>query len=199
MLGVSTLLKKGRFTMDYYKNKAQDYIEMAKGYDGRNLINRLKEYLEEGKTLLEIGMGPGVDLDILGNSYDVIGSDVYDSFLNLYKNRGGLHKTILMDAIKINTDMSLDCIYSNKVLHHFNRETLRESFKNQSAHLSEDGLILHSFWKGDTVEEIAGMVFHYYEPDQIRDLVSEFFEVLEIEVYGEMNPSDSFYVIAKKR
>lgn len=104
-----------------------------------------------------------------------------------------------MDAIKINTDMSLDCIYSNKVLHHFNRETLRESFKNQSAHLSEDGLILHSFWKGDTVEEIAGMVFDYYEPDQIRDLVSEFFEVLEIEVYGEMNISDSFYVIAKKR
>lgn len=38
---------------------------MAEGYDGEELIKILKEYLPEKSTLLELGMGPGKDLDIL--------------------------------------------------------------------------------------------------------------------------------------
>ena len=58
---------------NYYDNEknARDYIEMAEGYDGRELIKVLKQYLPDGASLLELGMGPGVDLELLNQSYQV--------------------------------------------------------------------------------------------------------------------------------
>ncbi len=43
---------------------ANQYIEMAAGYDGRELIQALREHLPDGSRVLEIGMGPGVELKI---------------------------------------------------------------------------------------------------------------------------------------
>lgn len=40
------------------------YIRMAEGYDGAGLIAVLRKYLPAGSTLLELGMGPGKDLDL---------------------------------------------------------------------------------------------------------------------------------------
>ncbi len=53
--------------MKYFKNKknVDEYIKMADGYDGRDIIEKLKKYLPVGSTILELGMGPGKDLDIL--------------------------------------------------------------------------------------------------------------------------------------
>ena len=42
---------------------------MAEGFDGRELIEILKKYLSKGSTVLELGMGPGKDLDILNKNY----------------------------------------------------------------------------------------------------------------------------------
>ncbi len=53
--------------MTYFndKEKVSQYIEMAQGFDGKELIGILKKHLKEGSTVLELGMGPGKDLDIL--------------------------------------------------------------------------------------------------------------------------------------
>ena len=42
----------------------QQYIDMAEGYDGRELVAALTEYLSAGAVVLELGMGSGVDLDL---------------------------------------------------------------------------------------------------------------------------------------
>jgi hypothetical protein len=43
----------GRFTMNYYDdpNNVQDYIKMAEGYDGRELVEVLIKYLPEAATI----------------------------------------------------------------------------------------------------------------------------------------------------
>ena len=53
--------------MDYFDDEqnVRDYIRMAEGYDGRALVDKLGAYLGEGATVLELGMGPGIDLDML--------------------------------------------------------------------------------------------------------------------------------------
>lgn len=53
------------------QNIVQEYIEMVEGYDGTELINVLKNYLPKGSSLLELGMGPGKDLDLLKKTYSV--------------------------------------------------------------------------------------------------------------------------------
>ena len=69
--------------MGYYdrEENVQEYIQMADGYDGKALIDRLWRFLPDGSTVLEIGMGPGKDLDILREKYVVTGSDSSDVFL----------------------------------------------------------------------------------------------------------------------
>ena len=46
-----------------------EYLEMAKGHDGRELIEKLSDYLPADSTILELGMGPGTDLEILSKRY----------------------------------------------------------------------------------------------------------------------------------
>ena len=42
---------------------------MAEGYDGSELIDELRNYLKDEASVLELGMGPGKDLDILNKYY----------------------------------------------------------------------------------------------------------------------------------
>lgn len=64
-----------------------EYIQTARGYDGAKLIEILRKYLPDQSTVLEIDMGPGVDLDILEKYYTVMGSDSSSLFLERYKSK----------------------------------------------------------------------------------------------------------------
>ena len=70
--------------MSYYHDQenAEGYVKMAEGYDGHELIERLKLHLPAGSTVLELGMGPGSDLEILAEDYTVTGSDYSRSSSN---------------------------------------------------------------------------------------------------------------------
>ena len=72
--------------MAYFDDKKNvlDYIKMSEGYDGRDLVQVLRRYLPEGSSLLELGMGPGKDLDLLRPHYRVTGSDNSQVFLDLW-------------------------------------------------------------------------------------------------------------------
>jgi len=69
--------------MSFYDDEetARQYIDMAAGYDGRSLIEALQKQLPENSRVLELGMGPGVDLQMLGQTFEVTGSDNLRYFL----------------------------------------------------------------------------------------------------------------------
>lgn len=187
--------------MSFYDDpkNAEDYIKMAKGYDGAELIGILGEHLAKQSSLLELGMGPGVDLDILRKRYQVTGSDNAAYFLERYKSANPNADLIELDAVAINTDRQFDCIYSNKVLHHLSDDELNKSFENQAQALNDDGLVFHSFWHGDEVMEMHGMVFHYRQVQDVTDRLAPHFQFVDAQIYGEMDKDDSFWVLAKKR
>ena len=133
--------------MGYFDNEANvdAYMAMADGYDGAELIALLARYLPEGSSVLELGMGPGKDLDLLRPSYRVTGSDTSRVFLDRYKMDHPDADLLLLDAIRMDTDRTFDCIYSNKVLHHLSRADLETSLHRQKTVLTDGGLLLHSF------------------------------------------------------
>ena len=137
--------------MGFYETESgvEAYIEMAKGYDGALLIEGLAEYLPAGSSVLELGMGPGVDLDILAQRYEVTGSDSSRLFLDRYRERHPEADLLLLDARTLETERRFDCIYSNKVLHHLSAEELHESLVAQAGLLRPEGIAMHSFWWGD--------------------------------------------------
>lgn len=184
--------------MGFYDEKktALQYIAMAEGYDGKELIEILRKHLLEGASVLEIGMGPGVDLKLLNRHFQATGSDNSQFFLDRYHDSVPDADLIHLNAVELDTERSFDCIYSNKVLHHLTDEELARSLCRQKAILSNTGLIMHSFWRGTGSEKHHGLKFVYQTEDSVRSIVGNVFNVVDIVVYKEMEDDDSLYVLA---
>jgi cyclopropane fatty-acyl-phospholipid synthase-like methyltransferase len=187
--------------MSYYEKESNAiaYIKMAEGYDGRELVKELRQHLEDGSHILEIGMGPGKDLDLLSEYFTVTGTDISEVFLDMYRSNHPDADLMLLDAVTLETDRKFDAIYSNKVLQHLKTDKLIDSIHRQKELLHEDGLVMHAFWKGSGSESFDGLFFQYYSQKDLADLFSPGFEIIKIEVYSEMDMDDSLLVLAKNR
>ncbi len=186
--------------MGFYdsEDNVKTYLAMADGYDGADLIAVLERYLPKGASVLELGMGPGKDLDLLRASYTVTGSDTSRVFLDRYRKQHPDADLLLLDAVRMDTNRTFDGIYSNKVLHHLTRAELEASLQRQHAVLNDAGLLLHSFWSGTGEEEMHGLRFAYYTEATLREILGEGFDVLALERYQEMGEGDSLYVLLRK-
>ncbi len=176
---------------------AEEYIRMAEGHDGAKLIKILQEFIPENSKVLELGMGPGIDLEILNKNFTVTGSDNSQVFLDRYKKQNPDADLLKLDAVTLSTDRTFDCIYSNKVLHHIAREDLKRSFQRQKDILNPNGIAFHSFWRGDEDENFDGLLFTKYQNDGLKEILGDIFDILNIETYTEMEKDDSLYVILK--
>ena len=199
-LALAPRLDGGDGQMGYFDDpkNVREYIRMAKGFDGTELIAVLRDHLPEGSTILELGMGPGKDRDLLAAAYETTGSDLSEGFLDLYRKTHPEADLLTVDAVTIAVDRSFDCIYSNKVLHHLTGEELRLSFIRQKDVLNLGGFIMHSFWYGDKEEVHKGLRFVYYTEKNLEDRLCPGFEVVETRRYTEMEKNDSFYMLARK-
>lgn len=187
--------------MGYYDSEqhVNEYISIAEGYDGRELIGRLHEFLEPASTVLELGMGPGKDLEILAEKYRVTGSDVSEVFLKLYRESNPNAVVLKLDAVTIDVDTTFDCIYSNKVLYHLSADDLHRSLERQQAVLNDEGIIVHSFWRGSGTERQSDLLFVYYTEDDLQRMIETTYETLVLETYSEMEENDSLLLIARRK
>ena len=176
-----------------------EYLEMAKGHDGRELIEKLSDYLPADSTILELGMGPGTDLEILSKRYEVTGSDNSNLFIDRYRKANPEADLMLLDAVTLETDRRFDCLFSNKVLQHLKREDLEKSVPRQAELLEDGGLLAHAFWYGDKIEEHGGLHFQFYEESDIAEVFGGHFDIVLMERYEEMEPADSIFAILKKK
>jgi trans-aconitate methyltransferase len=155
--------------------------------------------LKNNATVLELGMGPGKDFEILGEFFQVTGSDNSQVFLNRYWKRNTAADLVLLDAVKMNIDRKFDCIYSNKVLHHLTTAELTASLRQQAHVLNSKGILFHALWYGDKEEVYSGLRFIYYTEETLAKIVGDEYEILEATRYTEMEQDDSMYVVLGKR
>ena len=187
--------------MGYYDDQknVEQYIQMADGYDGKLLIDALRKHLPDGKSVLELGMGPGKDLLLLNEHYQVTGSDASAIFVNRFKQLHPKIDVLHLDAVTLETSTTYDALYSNKVLYHLSRDDLKQSFLKQADILQTGGIALHSFWYGDEESEHEGLRFVYYTEATLKAQINNAFDVVEINRYTEMETDDSLYIILRKR
>ncbi len=187
--------------MGYYDSQenVEQYIRMADGCDGKWLIDVLRQHLPEGSRVLELGMGPGKDLLMLAEHYQVTGSDLSAIFVERFRQ---LHPNIdvrLLNAITIDTDRRYHGIYTNKVLHHLTRDELLTSFERQRHVLETGGIALHSFWYGAAEGDCQGLHFVYYDENTLKALMGSDYEILDAQRYTEIESRDSLYMVLRKR
>ena len=188
-------------TGGYYHTKAsvQEYIRLAQHVNGGQLIEELKKYLSPSSRVLEIGSGPGTDFIILQDTYQVIGSDNSSEFLNHLSSQNPAGKFLPLDAVSLATDEHFDGIYSNKVLHHLQDQELVDSIKKQHEILNPNGIICHSFWKGQGSEVFKGLFVNYHSETTLRASFEPHFEILLIEHYAEFEEADSLLLIGRRK
>ncbi len=175
-----------------------EYIKIAEGYDGRELISILEGILPPSSTVLELGMGPGKDLDILSENFKVTGSDLSKVFIDLYRKKNPGADLLLLDAVTLKTPRKFDCIYSNKVLQHISKDDLKASFQRQGEILNDNGILFHTFWKGDREEMMDDLLFVYHTVDGLKELIGDRFQMIRSEIYTEMEENDSILIILRK-
>jgi cyclopropane fatty-acyl-phospholipid synthase-like methyltransferase len=187
--------------MGYFDNEkgVQEYIKMTEGYDGSELINELRHFLKNGATILELGMGPGKDLDILKRYYIATGSDNSQVFVDRYKKMHPKADVFHLDAKSLDINRRFDGIYSNKVLIHLTKKECLDSLKMQKNILNAKGILFHSFWHGDKIEKHHELLFTYYTEDELRAMVKGDYNILKIQKYKEFRENDSIYVILQKK
>lgn len=188
-------------TGDYYKTKesVEEYIRLAKDVNGGELIEKLRSFLPSNSSLLEIGTGPGTDWNILKDDYKVVGSDNSPEFLSHLNVANPKGSFIELDAITIKTGKKFDGVYSNKVMHHLKDNELNDSIKRQCDVLNTNGIICHSFWKGEDSETFKGLFVNYHTKHSLKGFFESNFEILLIEEYGEFEDGDSILLIGRKK
>lgn len=186
---------------DYYQSKesVEGYLKAAAEVNSKPLIEKLKRFLSASSTLLELGSGPGTDWQILNETYNVTGSDNSDEFLNHLKAENTNGKFLNLDAVSIKTEQQFDGIYSNKVLHHLEDYELEKSIAVQLEVLNPNGIICHSFWKGEGTDMFSGMFVNYHTSSELKTLFEPHFEILLLQEYSEFEASDSLVMIAQKK
>ncbi|WP_316507216.1 class I SAM-dependent methyltransferase [Nitrosopumilus sp.] len=135
---------------------------------------------------------------MLGKNFTVTGSDNSQVFLDRYKRQNPKADLLKLDAVTLSTDRTFDCIYSNKVLHHLTRKELRKSFQRQTEILNPNGIVFHSFWKGNKDENYDGLLFTKYQIDGLKERIGDNFDILAINPYTEIEKDDSIYVMLSK-
>ncbi|GAA3633191.1 class I SAM-dependent methyltransferase [Flavivirga jejuensis] len=185
----------------YYKTKesVEEYIKLAKGFNGSQLIEKLKKVLPNNSVLLEIGSGPGSDWEILKKSFNVVGSDNSAEFLSFLIAKNPNEEFLELDAITLKTDKKFDGIYSNKVMHHLRDNELTESFKRQHDILNSNGIICHSFWSGEGSEIFKGLFVNYHNKADLKKFYENSFEILHLDFYKEFDDNDSLLLIGNKK
>ena len=174
--------------MSYYDDdeNVRKYIAMSEGIDGAMLVDKLRDHVTKGSEVLELGMGPGKDLELLGKVYKTTGSESSTAFLEYYRNKNPQADLLWLDAERIETERVFDGIYSNKVLQHLSKDELKASFKRQADVLRRDGVMLHSFWYGDKeAEEHHGLVSYYYTELDLLESSGDLFDLIELKRYAE--------------
>jgi cyclopropane fatty-acyl-phospholipid synthase-like methyltransferase len=181
------------------KKLVEIYLDMVKDYEGPALIDWMPDHVAPGSILLELGIGPGVDMDKLSKYYRVTGSDYSPDFLHRYRAFHPKADLVYLDAVTMETEKKYDCICSNKVLVHLTKEELKESLKAQLKNLMPGGKVLHTFWSGQGQEESEGILFASYSQEDLKAIFEEHYDLEHIETYTEEEDGDSILVVAKKR
>jgi ubiquinone/menaquinone biosynthesis C-methylase UbiE len=188
-------------TGTYYhtKESVEEYIKMASGINGQQLIDQLRMHLPSHSKVLELGSGPGSDWEILSKMYQVTGSDFSAQFLHHLTLKFPTGRFLELNASTLDVDESFDSIYSNKVLHHLSIEELKSSIVRQSRILHAGGIVCHSFWRGNGSETYNGLLVNYQNEQSLRILFHDGFTILSMQKYAEFEKDDSLLLLAQKK
>lgn len=187
--------------MGFYDDakSVEHYIKMCEAFDNDWVIGKLQTFLKPGSSLIELGMGPGNDLNRLKELYQVLGTDKSKVFLERYHKAYPKVPVMELDAVHPDLSQTFDCVYSNKVLQHLTEEAFMESIENQCRLLNTGGILFHTLWYGEGEQRCGELLFRNYTETSLVTAFQQFYEVVHYERYMEAEEMDSILIVCRKQ
>ena len=187
--------------MGYFETDrgVDEYLGMTGGSD-RRLVEALSGLVAPHSRVLEIGMGPGHDLLLLAERYDVVGTDRSPIFVRRFAEQHPQVDVRVADAVALDVEDKFDALYSNKVLQHLTADELNASLSAQHRVLVQGGVALHTLWHGSEYEEFQGLRFQQYTEDTFAATLGDRFNLESAFRYSEESDAedDSLAVVLRR-
>lgn len=144
-----------------------------------------------GKKVLEIGAGCGTDavkMTILGanvTAVDVLLTNVAVIDKNFVLRDLPRHTVYVKDIMELNIVKDYSVLYSFGCLHHIKREKVKEIFEHLLSFLKPEATILLMMYTKQVarVNYYEGDIVEYYNEEEIRDLLGDKVEILELSTF----------------
>lgn len=185
-----------------------------------DLLSCIEVNLKSGGSILEIGCGPGMYLNLIPNNYKKTACDINTGLLEIAKKQVPDAKFYLGNFTSIPFNETFDFIYCIGVLIYFTPTELKEVLNKMYQVLNSGGTLYinypHAISKSDV--HFKDLTYVQYSPDYIENLIGNKFEIIshqhafdgriienyDTQPYKSLNPNtnrtykNSYLLVAKK-
>ncbi len=146
-------------TLEYYNEKATDFMESTVNVDFSELQNEFLSYLPETASILDVGTGSARDAKVFKDrGYSVVAIDGSDELAKLASEYLG-QNVIVTTFQDYEADQKFDGIWACASLLHLTRDDIKSVMKKLAGALNEGGCFYVSFKYGDFSGERNGRFF----------------------------------------
>lgn len=186
----------------------------------KDLLNSIEVNLKSGDSILEIGCGPGMYLNLILNQYKKTACDINTGLLEIAKKQVPDAKFYSGNFTSIPFNETFDFIYCIGVLIYFTPTELKEVLNKMYQLLNSGGILYlnypHAISKADV--RFTDLTYVQYSPAYIEKLIKNKFEIIshqhafderiietfDKQPYKSLNPNtnrtykNSYLLVAKK-
>jgi SAM-dependent methyltransferase len=208
ILGYNCRMDWNTKTINTYDSSANELAEYFKGIGARVDDIQLGIKLcgsSDNLKVIEIGCGDGRDAaEIVPRVSSYVGVDPSEGLLEIARKRLPGTTFIKADALSYDYPENVDVIYAFASLLHINKSDMQVALEKASASLRTGGVYYISLKeRDDYTEEVKSdqygeRMFYYYSPSIIRDLSSQWFDVVH-EEHQQIGHTAWFTIALKKR
>ena len=173
----------------YYNEHSKDFIENTINCDMSVQYNFFEKYLNNPKTILDLGFGSGRDsLYFMNKGYTVYSLDPTEEFCKNGK-RIGLKNVYQLTAQEMQFENLFDGIWACASLLHVPSKELNDVFKKCYKSLKNDGIMYCSFKYGEFEGERNGREFTDLNEELFNQYINNTgFKVLEYLITEDVRP-----------
>ncbi len=191
--------------MNYFRSKdnVDNYINLTGDKYDKYFVSLVRNYVNIGSRILEIGSGTGNDYNQLKKDYLITPTDFSRHFVDYIKEKHhGRDAEVLDASTSFKFDEPFDAIISNKVLQTLSYKDFKKSLQTQADNLKSGGLIIMTLWNGPENESWSNddtLLTSYHNADTIARAIPIGTYIIARGLYKEIDEDDSIAVIFKKR
>ncbi len=175
---------------EYYNKNATEFFDKTVDLDLQQYLDRFREFIPEGGSILDLGCGSGRDSAyFISMGYDVTALDGSEEMCSLASVHIG-QEVLHMSFSEMDFDDVFDGVWANASLLHVPKSEMEGIIAKIIRSLKQGGALYMTFRYGDFEGADGDRYFTDYRARDLKELVAGFeeLELIDIKRYEDIRP-----------